>query len=820
MSHLRFDLRDVLRSLRRDAGYTLTAVLTLALTIGATTAMFSIVNGVLLRPLQYRESHQLVTIRELQIELADRFPVLPVNGHHFEMWRSQSQTFDSLAEYLPRAANLTGAGDPIQIALVGTTGTLFDVLQVQPIVGRALRVSDEPKGAPDVAVIGHALWRERFGGDPSIVGRTVTLDGKPHTIVGVLPPGFQIPEAPTLMGPVLLTAKVDALVPLRLPDDLGWAGDYNHVGLGRLKRGVSVEQGRADLDVVQSRVAQRVSDETHGPATLRVRLTLLSDAVIGGARRGLLLLMGAIGAVLPIACSNLANLSLTRATGRVRDAMIRTALGASRGRLVRQVLLEQLIVAGAGGSLGIGVAWGALRVFVRTAPIDLPRVSEVVIDARVLLFAAMVSIGAGLLTALLPAWRMISRDVQGSLRPNSLATTSERGGLNTRAVLLALQVALSVTLLVVTALFGVSFVKLMRVDRGFTADHVLAVDVSLPSSRYERAPVRVAAYDRILAALQALPGVASASWTSVLPLTGLDWGDLVTVEGDVRPIFERPIANYRFIAPDYFRTIEMPIRRGRSFVDADRAPSASVMPAVISEATAARAWPGQDALGKRFRRGNSEAKPFEVVGIVGDGRAAGIDTAQPMMVYVPYWFRSRPSAALVIRMKADPLSPAGDVRRSIQSVDPEIAVGESRPLEQIVDAAFAGRRYQVTLLVAFGAAALLIAVIGVYAVTAYGVARRRREMNIRVALGARASQVLRLVVRQTSVPVAVGAVAGMVGALAIGGVMASQLTDVGARNPRVLAGVAALVAAVSIATCTLAARQGLTINPASALRDE
>jgi predicted permease len=387
-------------------------------------------------------------------------------------------------------------------------------------------------------------------------------------------------------------------------------------------------------------------------------------------------------------------------------------------------------------------------------------------------------------------------------------------------VLLALQVALSVTLLVVTALFGVSFVKLMRVDRGFSAEHVLAVDVSLPSSRYERAPVRVAAYDRILAALQALPGVTSVSWTSVLPLKGQDWGDIVTVDGDVRPIFERPIANYRFVAPDYFKTIEMPIRRGRSFTDAERAPSAPATPAVISEATAARAWPRQDALGKRFRRGNSDAKPFEVVGIVSDGRTAGIDTVQPMMVYVPYWFRSRASAALVIRTTADPRSLAGDVRRGIQSVDAEIAVGESRPLEQIVDAAFAARRYQVTLFVAFGAAALLIAVIGVYAVTAYGVARRRREMNIRVALGAQASQVLGLVVRQTGAPVATGAIAGAFGALAMGSVVASQLTDVGARDPIVIAAVVALVGAVGIATCALAARQGLRINPAAALREE
>jgi predicted permease len=814
-----FDLKDAVRGLWRDRGYSATVILTLALAIGATTATFSIVNGVLLKPLAYRESHQLVTIREVFVEIANRYPVLPVNGRHFEEWRRQAQTFDALAEFLPLSANLTGAGEPVQIALVQTSGALFDVLQVQPLLGRALRPADERKGAADVAVIGHALWRERLGGDPSIVGRAVTLNGKPYTVVGVLPSGFQLPEAPRLSGPVELTAKVDAFVPLRLPDDLGWAGDHNHVGLGRLRRGVTPEQARADLDVIQIRVAQRASDEEHQRVTLRTSVTPLSEDVVGGVRRGLWLLMGAIAAVLLIACSNIANLSLTRTSGRLRDAMIRTALGASRARLIGQVLLEQLLVAGSGGALGLFVAWAALRTFVRTAPIDLPRVTEVTIDARVLAFAAAVSTAAGLLTALLPAWRLAGRDVHGSLRAGGLGTTSDRHSLRTRGALLALQVALSVTLLVVTALLAVSFVKLMGVDRGFSADRVLAVDVALPSSRYEGAPVRVAAYDRILAGIQALPGVDAVSWTSKLPLTGEDWADIVTPEGDVRPVFERPIASYRFVAPDFFKTLSISIRRGRAFTDADRASGHPTLPALVSEVTAARVWPGQDALGKRFQRGSAD-KPFEVAGIVADIRTTSIDAPLSLMVYVPYWVRSRASAALVVHTKADPLSVSAAVRRSIQSVDPEIAVGESRPLEYVVDAAFAARRYQMTLFIAFGAAALLIAVVGVYAVTAYGVSRRRRELNIRAALGARRSQVLGLIVRQTGVPIAGGAIAGAAGAIAIGGIVASLLFEVRARDPFVIAGIMVLVGSVGILTCLLAARQGLAINPASALREE
>ena len=813
-----FDLRDALRGLRRDRGYTATTILTLALAIGATTATFSIINGVLLRPLAYRESHQLVALREVFVEIADRYPVLPLNGRHFEEWRSQSHTFAALAEYLPLSSNLTGTGDATQISLVKTSGGLFDVLQVAPILGRPLRADDERGDAPDVAVIGHALWRERFNADPAIVGRAITLEGKPHTVVGVLPPGFQLPEAPRPSATFELTAKVDAITPLRLPADLGWVGDFNYVAIGRLRAGVSVEQARADLDVVQGRIATRVSEEAGQPATMRALVIPLAEAVVGGARRGLVLLMGAIVAVLLIACANLANLSLTRATARLRDAMIKTALGASRARLVGQLVTEQLLVAGAGGALGLLVARASLQTFVRTAPIDLPRVADVTIDGRVLAFAAAVSMATALVTALLPAWRL-GRNQQVSLRATGAATTADRHALRTRGVLLAVQVALSVALLVVTGLFPVSFTKLMRVDRGFSAEHVLAVDVALPASRYDKPASRVDVYDRVLAGIRALPGVESVAWASVVPLKGEDWTDLVTAEGDQRPLFERPLAGYRFVAPDYFRTLTIPLERGRAFTDAERLETSPTTPAVISEKTAAVVWPGQDALGKRFRRGGSE-KPLEVVGITADVRTTSIDGPMPLMVYVPFWYRSRSAASLVVRTGADPASMAAAVHRTIQRVEPEIAIGESRPMQQVVDASFAARRYQTTLFVAFGASALLIAVVGVYAVTSYGVSRRRREMNIRVALGARASQVVGLVLRQTGVPLVAGAVAGGAAAVAIGGVVASQLFEVRARDPFVIAATVALVTAVGMLTCAVAAKQGLRINPASALREE
>ena len=330
MLHIALDLKDSLRGLRRDLGYAITSVVILALTIGATTTTFSIVNGVLLKPLAYRESHALVALREVVLELAGQYPVVPVNGRHFDEWRSQARRFEALAEYLPMSANLIGAGEPVQVDLVRTSGGLFDVLQVPPALGRPLRADDERRDAADVAVIGHRIWRERFGADRSIIGRAITLDGKTYTVVGVLPAAFQLPIAPKLSGPVQLTGKVDVLVPLRLHDDLGWVGDFNHVAIGRLKAGVTAEQARADLDVIQTQISRRASDEAHTTLTIHATVVPLGEAVTGGARRGLLLLMGAIAVVLLIACSNAA---LTpRPSASVATAAAVNAGGAASAR--------------------------------------------------------------------------------------------------------------------------------------------------------------------------------------------------------------------------------------------------------------------------------------------------------------------------------------------------------------------------------------------------------------------------------------------------------------------------------------------------------
>ena len=811
MRSFAFDLRDALKALRRAPSYAATVVATLALAIGATTAVFSIVNGVLLKPLAYRESHRLVALREIWAQFAGN---LEVNERHFEYWRVRATTFASMAQFITQPANLTGAGDAAQITVVRTSGSLFDVLQVPAAHGRTLTPDDEKADRADVAVLTDRAWRERFGGDPAIVGRSIGLDGRSHVVVGVLAPGFELPTG------LRLTDKLDAFVPIRMDRErVGWVGDHNNAAIGRLRAGVTPEQARAELDVLQKQISVIASDEAHEPVTLAGYVVPLTERIVGRARRGLVLLLAAIAAVLLIACANLANLSLTRAVGRQREAAIRAALGASRSRLVGRALVEQLLLSAGGGAVGLWTAWAALAIFVRTAPVDLPRVNEVTIDTRVLAFAAIVSIAAGLLVAMLPAWRTARGTVQTTLRAGGLATTSDRAAMRTRAALLALQVGLSVTLLVVTGLLSLSFVRLINVDRGFAADRVLAVGVSMPATRYTEQRVRLAVYDRLLAAIHAVPSVESVTTSSMLPLAGQGQVNFIRAAGDTRPRSQLATANFRFIAPEYFRTLGIPVVRGRAFTDAERDANRDA-PALISWRTAAQLWPGQDAVGKHFSRGEAGEQGFEVVGVVADARTTSLETPPPLMVYAPYWWRSRASLSLLIKTAADPVSLMPAVRRAVHEVDAEIAIGDARPLETIVDDAFAARRYQMRLFVAFGVVALLIAVVGVYAITAYGVSRRRREMNIRVALGASAAQITAMVVRQGTAPVIAGVAAGAIGALAIGGVVASLLFDVQPRNPFVITAVVALVSAIGAAACLVAARQGLAINPAAALREE
>ena len=548
-------------------------------------------------------------------------------------------------------------------------------------------------------------------------------------------------------------------------------------------------------------------------------MTPLTESIVGRSRRGLLLLLGAIVAVLLVACSNLANLSLARAFGRVRDGAIRSALGASRYRLIRRVMLEQLVLAFGGAAAGVWVAGASLGIFVRTAPLDLPRVEDIALDARVLVFAALVAALVALLVAILPAWHVASRDVQAVLRTGATVVGADRAGMRMRNSLMSLQVALSVTLLVVTGLLGASLMRVLAIDLGFSPERVIAISVALPAARYPDDRSRIAVYDRILNDVGHVPAVVSVSPTSMLPLRGEGQVNFVVAEGSIVPVSEQPSANFRFVAPEFFETLTLHLEGGRSFTDEERDPSRPA-PAVISSSVAARLWPSENPLGQRFSRGIADEQGFEVVGVAADAHTTSIERTPPLMVYLPYWWRSRASTSLLVKTALAARGVVADVRRVIHNIDPEIAIGDVRTLDDVVDAATAGRRYQTQLFVAFGVAALLIATLGVYAVTAYSLSLRKREMNIRVALGAGRSDVLRLVARQAGLSIGIGVGLGLTGALVVGGTIRSLLYDVPARDPLVLAGVAATVGVVAIIATLVATRQGISIDPVAALRED
>ena len=811
MRNMFVDVRDSLRGLRRDRGFSATVVLTLAVTIGAATAAFSIVNGILLKPLAYPEPGQLVTIREIWREVSLRVPTLQVNQRHFEYWRQQSRLFQAMAQFITLPANLTSGGPAAQISAVQASGSLFDVIGETAAAGRLLTSEDDRPGSAPVAVIGDALWRQRFGGAAGVIGSSIVVDGTPYTVVGILRPAFRLPEGERLI------ANVDVVIPMRIT--AGWVGDHNNAAIGRVKPGVTVTEAQAELEMLQRQAGEIATAESQQRVTLSAVVRPLADALVGGARRSVILLFAAILGVLAIACSNLTNLALIRALGRSREVAIRSALGAGRKRLLARALLDFALLAAAGGALGVWVAYAAIRVFVSTAPIDLPRIDDVTLDARVIAFAAAITGLTGLLVAILPIRHLDDRDPQAALRGGSAASGEGPSGVKARGMLTAVQIALAVTLLTVTGLLGASLWRLLDVDYGFSTDRVLSVPVALPPSRYDNDRARIEAFDRITAVVKALPGVRSVAATSLLPLRGEGQVNFIVAAGTHVPRPEQPSANFRFVGPEYFATLQLPVERGRMFSLADR-DEGGLMPAVVSASVAERLWPGEDALGKEFSRGIDGEAGFAVIGIAADARTTSLERTPPLMVYLPYWWRTRTTASLLVKTELDPLALAPSVRRALDQVDPEIAIGQARLLQQAVDAATAGRRYQARLFVVFGFVALLIATLGVYGVTAYSVSKRRREMNIRVALGANHRDVMRLFMKQSAYAVVPGVLAGLAGALAVGNAVASLLYEVQPRDPFVLSTAALMVAVVALGASLIAARGGLRLDPAAALREE
>lgn len=799
--------------LRKDLGFSAIAIATLALGIGANTAVFSVVDSVILRPLAYRHADRLFVVHEVVPKFAYLAPLIPVNAMHFREWRKSAQSLDQLALIGGVTFNLTGSGEPERIPAARVTPNLFPMLGVQAQLGRTFFEAEDQPGRDRVVLLNDELWRRRFAADPGVVGRKIMLNGQPYEIVGVLPASFHFPKLNQLFAMTVAEERPQLWKPFGLRDDeLTPIGNFNFSCIVQLKPGVSPSQALSELNVVQARIANQFAEKVE----LRAALVPLQDQMTGRSRTGLELMLAAVAAVLLIGCVNIANLLLARASGRRREIAIRSALGAGSGRLVRQALAESLLLSGIGGVFGMAIAYAAIPLILTHAPVDLPRMDEVHPDARLLLFTVLISALAGVLFGMLPAWRFARTDPQEAMRSGSRGNTAGRRSGGLRSLLVGLEVGLSAMCLIAGGLLLHSFVKLLHVDRGFEAERIVTVALNLPGSRYPNLEKRAAFVQSLLERVQSLPGVTAAGISNMLPLAGEGNNNMLAVEGANVPMVDRPIADIRRVNPEYFRTMGIPLRAGRIFSEADRERKI----ALVSALAAARVWPGENAIGKRFRQGGDQTPLLEVVGVVGDVRGVSLNKAPTLTVYMPYWQSFFNQASLAVRTAMNPLGASSAIRGAVRQIDPELPVPAFRTMEDIVAESVAQRRFQMSLVLLFAVVAVLLASLGIYGVVSYSVAQRTNEMGVRMALGARPAAIRHMVLRQNLLPVAIGLAAGVSASMALGRLLGSLLFGVSAGDPITILGVVGLLSAVAAAATLIPARRATHVDPVTALRYE
>ncbi|HXI28023.1 MAG TPA: ADOP family duplicated permease, partial [Vicinamibacterales bacterium] len=712
-------LRFAIRRLWFDRSLTLVALAILALGIGANTALFTVVNAVLLKPLPYPSPDRLVVLRIVVPALAAQYPSVPVNAAHVAAWTAECRACEGLAAIDATATTLTDAGGAQQLDAARVTANFFDFFGIAPALGRGFLPGEGRPGANAVAVISQTLWRRQFGGDRDVIGRAILLDGKPVTVVGVLPAGVPVPGQDQLGDLVRLPQAIDVFRPAAFtPAELASSGDLDYGVVARLRPNVSAGALIAELDALEPAISRQTSDD----GDKRVRVELLHDMLVRHARRPLVVLLAATAAVLLIVCVNLANLMLARHTGRRRDQAIRTALGASRRALVLETMTESVVLSGAGGVLGAIAAWALTRLIVATAPAALPTLNAPTLDAHVLLFCAVSSLGAALVIGILPALRNASVNPGDTLKAAGYTSTDGRRGARARRVLVGLQAAIGVALLVMTGLLLVSFVRLVHVDKGFDTAGILTLDLATPDSSYAKPDQWLPFFDAVLARTRTLPGVRAVALTSRLPLRGEAIVNPLSYENDTRPAAARPVANYRYVTPEYFAAIGTPLLRGRTFRDSDRQRQV----VVLSASAAAALWPGQDPIGRTISTSGYRSAVSEVIGVAADSRQVDLAHDDTLIAYLPYWLRGPSISSLIVRATVPPASLASAVRQTIREINRGVAIPRVETMEDIVDASVADRRFELSLMLAFGCGAALLAGLGVYGVVSYAVARRGR----------------------------------------------------------------------------------------------
>ncbi len=800
------DVRYGLRMLVRNPGFTATVAVILAVGIGANTAIFSIVNAILLRPLPYLHPEQLVQAKREVVKDSKREISDSIKAAQLLAWQRESRAFAALAGYSRTEVTLTGGERAERVRCGKVTTGFFSLLGVPPSLGRAFLPEEDQAGAAPVVVLTHSLWQRSFGADPAIIGKTVLLDERGHTVVGVLPPSFQFVEPYAIYVPLVLNQDP---APGRPGPAIAF-GPREPFVIGRLKPGIDPAQAQADLDIIFQATADPGEQG-------RVLLADLHEQVVGSAKLSLYVLLGAVGFVLLIACANVANLLLARVAGRQREIAIRAAMGAGRWRILRQLLIESILLAllgGTGGLLLTCAAMGLLRGF---SAVNLPHLASIQVDRWVLAFTMLVAVATGLIFGLVPAWETSRVPLGESLKEGGRGATQGRSGQRLRSVLVASEVALALVLLIGATLLTRSFLILHGIDPGFRPDRLLALTVHLSPSRYPRPTLQVDYFEQVLGRLSAIPGVEAVAASASPPLSRAVIGGNILVEG--RPAATKfdpeSFVSRDIVSSDYFRVLGIPLRSGRFFTEEDRRGTPGVV--IINESLSRQYFPDEDPVGKRIRGGSEW---LMIVGVVGDVHQFGVAERIRPQFYLPYLQGGFPRMSIVVRTAGDPLRLAAVVRSQVESVDRDQPVFDIQTLEQRLSDQMAPRQTKMVLLGTFAVIATGLAAAGIFAVISYTVAQRTHEIGVRMALGAPRRCILRLVVRQGMILASAGVGAGLLASLWLTRYLASLLYEVKPADPLTFAAVAVLVIGVAVLACILPAWHAARVDPTTALRGQ
>jgi len=800
------DLQFGLRMLRKSPGFSAVAVLTLALGIGANTAIFSLINTVLLRPLPYKDADRLVT--SWGYNRTRGFTTNLVSPLDFADWRSQNHVFEDMAASTDVTYTLTGAGEPALIIAYSFSADYFQVLGVPPLLGRTFLPEEEQPGKNQVAVLSYSFWQNRLGRNPAIVGQNITLDGAPYTVVGVMPPGFKYPP------------RTELWTPLTPVPEAANNRDYRYLRvMARLRPGVPMKQARTEMNAIAARLALAYPKTNKDEDA--TTLIGLREMISGDIRPALLVLLCAVSFVLLIACANVANLLLSRGAGRQKEVAVRTALGASRARLARQFLTESMLLGLIGGAVGVALASLCTRAMVAMFPptifnLNIPHVEQIPIDGWVLGFAATVSLVTGAVFGLVPALQA-GKNTSDSMKEAGRGQAGSARGSRFRNALVVAELALSLILLTAAGLTLRSFVYLLRGDLGFNPEHVLTMRVLPPSSKYKTDEQGIAFSDRALEQIQSIPGVKAAGTVTFLPLSGWEGRRSVALEGQAMPQSQRPMARWSSVTPDYFRAMGIPLLKGRFFGERDNHGAPGV--AIISKSLARQIAPNAELLGKQINVDGVKGA-VEIVGVVGDVHQFGITSEMTSGIYLPFAQLPAPIICLAVRTAEDPYSVAKAAQRAIWSVDKDQAVAFVMSMSDLASESLAPQRVMMLMLAAFGGMALLMAAVGLYGVIANSVAQRTHEIGVRMSLGARPGDVLKLVLRQGLGFVTIGVCLGLGGAFALMRLISSLLYGIRPTDPATLAGAALLLAGVALMASYVPARRAMKVDPMVALRHE